>query len=321
MLVMLERTLGIGVFDPTKGGDPVLYQHMFWIYSHPAVYIMILPAFGAVSDIIATFARRTIFGYKLMALSTLSIALVGYLVWGHHMFTAGMSTESRFIFSLLTFLVAIPTAIKVFNWVATLYKGSIELEVPMLFALAFIFQFSIGGLTGLLNGALATNIQIQDTSFVVAHFHYVMFGGTGFALFGAIHYWYPKMFGRLYNPRPSKIAWVLMVIGFNTLYFPLFIIGWQGMPRRYYDYLPEFALYHRISMVGSWILVLGLLIMLVNFLVSLRRGAKASADPWGGVTYEWTIPSPPTAENFAEIPVMTGKPYDYSKYEKPAEVM
>jgi len=294
----------------------VLYQHLFWIYSHPAVYIMILPGMGVVSEIIPVFARRTIFGYKFIAYSSIAIALVGSLVWAHHMFTVGMSNTGMFVFSLLTFLVAIPSAIKVFNWVATLYKGSIALEAPMLYILSFLFQFSIGGFTGLMLGALAINIHVTDTYFVVAHFHYVMFGGTGFALFAAAHYWFPKMFGRMYAKKPAFIAWVLVTIGFNTLYFPMFIMGYMGMPRRYYDYLPQFQPYHVVSTVGSWILVAGLIIMAVNLRISIRRGKPASANPWGGETLEWRVPSPPPLENFHEIPEVPDDPYDYSKYEK-----
>jgi cytochrome c oxidase subunit 1 len=316
VLVIIERTFGVGIFDPTLGGDPVLYQHLFWIYSHPAVYIMVLPALGVVSEIIPVFARRTIFGYKFIAFSSIAIASVGSLVWAHHMFTVGMSNTGMFVFSFLTFLVSIPSAIKVFNWVATLYKGSIELEVPLLYILAFIVQFSIGGFTGLMLGALAINIHVQDTYFVVGHFHYVMFGGAGFALFGALHYWFPKMFGRMYSKKPAVVAWLLSTIGFNVLYFPFFFLGYFGMPRRYYDYLPEFQTLHVIATIGSWILVTGLIIMAVNLIVSLRRGARAPADPWGGQTLEWKVASPPPAENFHEIPSITTGPYDYSKYEK-----
>jgi cytochrome c oxidase subunit 1 len=316
VLVIIERTFGVGIFDPTLGGDPVLYQHLFWIYSHPAVYIMVLPALGVVSEIIPVFARRTIFGYKFIAFSSIAIASVGSLVWAHHMFTVGMSNTGMFVFSFLTFLVSIPSAIKVFNWVATLYKGSIELDVPLLYILAFIVQFSIGGFTGLMLGALAINIHVQDTYFVVGHFHYVMFGGAGFALFGAIHYWFPKMFGRMYSKKPAVVAWLLATIGFNTLYFPFFFLGYFGMPRRYYDYLPEFQPLHVIATIGSWILVTGLIIMAVNLIVSLRRGPRAPADPWGGQTLEWKVASPPPAENFHEIPTITTGPYDYSKYEK-----
>lgn len=319
LLIAIERWFGVGIFDPALGGDPVLYQHMFWIYSHPAVYIMVLPAMGIVSEIIPTFARRTIFGYSFIALSSVAIAVFGSLVWAHHMFTVGMSDPAMWIFSFLTFLVSIPSAIKIFNWVATLYKGSIAAEVPLLYVLSFLVQFSIGGFTGMMLGVLSVNQHVQDTYFVVAHFHYVMFGGAAFAFFGAMHYWLPKMFGRMYFNKPAIAAWALNTIGFNMLYFPLFIAGYLGMPRRYYDYLPEFAPYHLTSMVGSWVLVLGLTIMAINIIVSIRRGAKAPADPWGGVTLEWTIPSPPPMENFHVIPEMTGKAYDFSKYEKPAE--
>ena len=318
LLVTIERLFGVGIFDPTLGGDPVLYQHLFWMYSHPAVYIIILPAMGVVSDIIPVFARRTIFGYKFIAYSSLAIASLGSLVWAHHMFTVGMSNTGMFMFSLLTFLVAIPSAIKVFNWVATLYKGSIELEVPLLFMLAFIVQFSIGGLTGLMLGALSVNIHVTDTYFVVGHFHYVMFGGTGFALFGALHYWFPKMFGRMYNKRPAFIGWLFMTVGFNILYFPMLLLGYMGMPRRYYHYLAEYETLQRIATVGSWIMVAGILLLIINLIISLKRGEKASMNPWGGRTLEWTVSSPPPTENFHEIPVVTTGPYDYSQYEQTA---
>ncbi|MCC6396723.1 MAG: cbb3-type cytochrome c oxidase subunit I [Bacteroidetes bacterium] len=316
LLVMVERWFGVGIFDPTLGGDPVLYQHLFWIYSHPAVYIMILPGLGVVSEILPVFARRTIFGYKFIAFSSVAIAAVGSLVWAHHMFTVGMSNTGMFVFSLLTFLVSIPSAIKVFNWVATLYKGSIVLEVPLLFILSFIIQFSIGGFTGLMLGALAVNIHVQDTYFVVGHFHYVMFGGTGFGLFAAMHYWFPKMFGRMYNKGPALASWFLTTVGFNMLYFPFFFLGYFGMPRRYYDYLPEFQTYHLISTVGSWVLVLGIIVMVVNLLIAYKRGKTAPANPWGGRTLEWTISSPPPTENFHDIPAVTTGPYDYSEYEQ-----
>lgn len=320
LLVAIERWFGVGIFDPSLGGDPILYQHLFWIYSHPAVYIMILPAMGVISEIIPVFARRTIFGYKFIAFSSMAIALFGSLVWAHHMFTVGMSDTAMWIFSLLTFLVAIPSAIKVFNWVSTLYKGSIALEPPMLFALSFIFNFTIGGFTGLMQGALALNIHVHDTSFIVSHFHYVMFGGTGFGIFAALHHWFPKMFGRMYNKRVAKIGWLFLFIGFQLLYFPLFIAGYLGMPRRYYDYLPEFHIWHFISTIGSWVLIIGLIIMFTNLIISLRKGEKASGNPWGGVTLEWSLPSPPIQENFEKIPLVENEPYDYSKYELQEEV-
>jgi cytochrome c oxidase subunit 1 len=312
VLIILERAFGIGVFDPAIGGDPLLYQHMFWIYSHPAVYIMILPAMGVVSEIIPTFSKKPIFGYVPIAISSLGIALVGYLVWGHHMFSSGISDTSRVIFSLLTFFVALPSGIKIFNWVATLYKGSIEVTAPMLYVLLFIFIFSIGGLTGLVLGALNTDLHLTDTYFVVAHFHYVMFGGMGIIFFAALHYWFPKMFGKMYNEKVAKVAAVWIGIGFNILYFPMFIMGYLGMPRRYYDYLPEYQKYHIISTVGSWILVSGILIMYFNLWMGLRKGKKATDNPWGGTTLEWTISSPPIMENFKEIPTVTTGPYDHT---------
>jgi cytochrome c oxidase subunit 1 len=311
LLIIAERLFGIGVFDPAKGGDPILYQHLFWIYSHPAVYIMILPAMGVISEIMPTFARRTIFGYKFIAASSIAIAAVGSLVWGHHMFVSGQSFAAGTIFSLLTMLVAIPSAIKVFNWVATLYKGSIVFEAPLLYAMSFIFLFTIGGLTGMMIGVLSFDVHVHDTYFIVGHFHYVIFGGMGMAFFGALHYWFPKMFGRMYSRRPAKIAWLLILVGFNVLYMPFFVLGWEGMPRRYYDYLPQYHTPHLISTIGSWILIAGILIMLWNLARSLLRGERAPADPWGGTTLEWSVPSPPPLENFEEIPTVERGPYDH----------
>ncbi len=313
VLVALERTFGIGIFDPALGGDPVLYQHLFWIYSHPAVYIMILPAMGAISEVIPTFSQKQIFGYKAIIVSTMAIAFVGYLVWGHHMFTAGMSGTAQYYFSLLTFLVAIPSAIKVFNWISTMYKGSINIQTPFYWALAFIFVFMIGGLSGLVLGALATNIYVHDTAFVVAHFHYIVFGGTGFAFFAAIHYWFPKIFGRMYDMKWANTGLLIFFIGFLTLYTPMFYLGMQGMPRRYYDYLAEFHGGNILSTFGSWIMVTGLIIIVVNLIRSVKSGPKAEINPWDGKTLEWTVPSPPPLENFDEVPVY-GKdegPYNY----------
>jgi cytochrome c oxidase subunit 1 len=312
LMLIVERFFGIGFFDPAKGGDPILFEHLFWIYSHPAVYIMILPAMGVVSEIIPVFSRRTIFGYKAIAFSSLGIALFGYLVWGHHMFTSGMSDQARMIFSLLTFLVAVPSGIKVFNWVASMYKGSIQVDAPMLFTLSFIFLFSIGGLTGLLQGALATNVQVHGTYFIVAHFHYVMFGGTAFAFFAGLHYWFPKIWGRRYNEKRARIACAFLFIGFNTLYFPMFVLGWEGMPRRYYDYLTKYHTGHLISTIGSWILATGIILMLWNLLRSMRSGETAGNNPWGGTTLEWQTTSPPPTENFEQVPEVTTGPYNYT---------
>lgn len=316
LMIVAERSLGIGLFDPALGGDPVLYQHLFWIYSHPAVYIMVLPAMGIISETIPVFVKKSIFGYKVIVYSGLAIAFIGYFVWGHHMFTSGMSGPARIIFSILTFLVAIPSAIKVFNWVSTLYKGSIEIKTPLLYALAFIFLFTIGGLTGLVVGALATDIHVHDTYFVVGHFHYVMFGGTGFAFFGAIHFYYPKIWGRMYNEKLANIAFTILFIGFNLVYFPMLVLGMMGMPRRYYDYLPEFTLPNQISTVGSWILAVGLFLMIIN-LINGRKGPKASSNPWGSVTLDWThTQSPPTLYNFDKTPEVERGPYDYTDYEE-----
>jgi cytochrome c oxidase subunit I len=319
VLLGVERLLGLGIFDPDLGGDPILFQHFFWFYSHPAVYIMILPAMGIISEVIAVFSRKHIFGYRFIAYSSVAIALLGFLVWGHHMFVSGQSAMASMIFSALTFAVAIPSAIKVFNWLATMYKGSIGLATPMCYALIFLMLFGIGGLTGLFLGALSVNVPLHDTYFVVAHFHYVMVGGTVIAFLAGLHYWWPKITGRMYNDLWGQIAALAVFVGFNLTFFPQFILGGpgEGMPRRYYDYTamlphhPEFTLYNVLSTIGSYVLAAGLLIIPIYLLHSLWRGRPAPANPWGGATLEWQCSSPPPVENFASPPV-AGDPYDFS---------
>jgi cytochrome c oxidase subunit 1 len=313
ILLILERVVGIGIFNPAMGGDPVLYQHFFWFYSHPAVYIMILPAMGIVSELISVFAHKKIFGYKAIAFSSFGIAFISFLVWGHHMFVSGQSDLAGMIFSFLTFLVAIPSGIKVFNWLATLYKGSITFEAPMLYALTFMFLFTVGGLTGMFLGALATDVHLHDTYFVVAHFHYVMFGGTVMAFVGGIHYWWPKIWGKMYNEKWARIAWVFVFIGFNLTFFTQFILGFQGMPRRYYQYPAKFQTLHDISSLGSAILAIGFVIMAIYLIASLARGKKAGNNPWGALTLEWTTSSPPPTSNFIEEPKISHGFYDYDK--------
>ena len=308
LLAMVERVFGIGVFDPALGGDPVLFQHFFWFYSHPAVYIMILPGFGIISELISTFSRKHIFGYRFIAYSSMAIALFGFLVWGHHMFTSGMSPVAAFVFSLLTFSVSIPSAVKVFNWLATMYKGNIWLATPMCYALSFIFLFTIGGLTGLHLGSLATDVHLHDSYFVVAHFHYVMVGGSLVAFLGGLFYWWPKMTGRMYNDLWGKISAAVVFVAFNLTFFPQFILGTKGMPRRYYDYVPEFQTWHQVSTIGAFLLGGGLLIAAGVLVHSLFRGAKAPANPWGAATLEWQCSSPPPHNNFDDPPVV-GDPY------------
>lgn len=309
LLLAAENVIGIGIFDPALGGDPVLFQHFFWFYSHPAVYIMILPALGVASEIISVFSRKHIFGYKFIAYSSLAIAMFGFIVWGHHMFTSGQSPMINALFSLLTMSVAIPSAIKVFNWLATMYHGQIRLETPMLYAMGFIWLFTIGGLTGLPLAALSTDIYMHDTYFVVAHFHYVMVGSTLFAFLGGMYYWFPKMFGRMYNEKWGKIGWALTFVGFNVTFIIQFFAGMHGMPRRYATYVDEYTMYHMISTGGSYILTAGLIVILVNWVMA-RKGRRAPANPWGGNQLEWHTNSPPPHENFKYDPVGTD-PYDF----------
>ena len=311
LLLLMERVFHVGIFDPALGGDPVLFQHFFWFYSHPAVYIMIVPGFAVISEVIPTFSKKTIFGYKAIAFSSIAIALVGFLVWGHHMFVSGQSALAGAIFSFLTFLVAIPSAVKVFNWLATMYRGSIDLRAPMLYAISFLLLFSIGGLTGIYLGALSVDIHMHDTYFVVAHLHYVMMGGTVIAFLAALHYWWPKMFGRMYNEKLAAIGCILVFIGFNVTFFTQFILGSRGMPRRYYNYLDQFQPLHAFSTFGSWILGAGLFLTAAYLLATFRKPMDAPANPWGGRTLEWDTQSPPITHNFDYDPVLKHGPYDY----------
>jgi cytochrome c oxidase subunit 1 len=311
LLLCAERFFGIGIFDPKLGGDPVLFQHFFWFYSHPAVYIMIVPGMAINSELIATFSRRAIFGYFAVAMSSIGLALLGFLVWGHHMFVAGMSEFSTMLFSALTFLVAIPSGVKMFNWTATLYKGSILWASPMLYAMAFIFLFSIGGLTGLFLGTLSVDIHLTDTYFVVAHFHYVMMGGTVMAFVGGLLYWWPKMTGKWHDEFKAKIGFVFVFVGFNLTFMSQFIMGSRGMPRRYYDYLPQFEPFHKASTIGSWILGAGLFLTAYTLFEALWKGNPAPRNPWGSAGYEWMTETPVPLANFHKTPVITRGPYDY----------
>ena len=320
LLVILERIFHIGVFDPAIGGDPLLFQHLFWFYSHPAVYMMILPGFGVVSEIIPVFARKRIFGYKFIVWASVSIAVVSFFVWGHHMFVAGTSAYSAVFFSILSFFVAVPSAIKVFNWLGTLHRGYIRLDAPMLYALGFIGLFTVGGVTGLWVAALAADVHLTQTYFVVAHFHYIMVGGMVSAFFGGIHYWWPKITGRLYPDMWARVAALIMFIGFNLTFFPQFILGYLGMPRRYYSYAPEFQVLHVLSSAGASILAVGYLLPLAYLLWSLRYGERAPPNPWRATGLEWRTPSPPPTINFVSIPVVTQEPYAYPPPEGPSHV-
>ena len=315
VLLAAERLLHVGIFDPKIGGDPILFQHLFWFYSHPAVYIMILPGMGVVSEIIACFARKRIFGYSMIAFSSLAIAVLGFLVWGHHMFVTGQSVYAGLIFSVLSFMVAIPSAIKVFNWTATLYKGSISYEAPMLYALGFIGLFTMGGLTGLFLASLATDVHLTGTYFIVAHFHYIMVGGAVMAYLGGIHFWWPKMTGRMYPDGWARFAALIIFVGFNLTFFPQFVLGYLGMPRRYAVYPAEFQVLNVMSSAGASILGIGYLIPLIYMIWSIRYGPVAGPNPWGAKGLEWETPSPPPTENFEEIPVVTEEAYAYAEPE------
>jgi cytochrome c oxidase subunit 1 len=310
-LIAAERLFGIGVFNPALGGDPLLYQHLFWFYSHPAVYIMVLPALGVVSELIAASARKPVFGYKFVAGSSIAIAAIGFLVWGHHMFVSGQSMYAGAIFSFLSLVVAVPSGIKVYNWTATLYKGQISLDPPCLFAMSFIGLFVIGGLTGLILAMLAVDVHVHDTYFVIAHFHYIMVGGTVAAFFGALHYWWPKITGRTYSLVWGRLSALMIFLGFNLTFFPQFILGYLGMPRRYHVYPPEFQIYHVLSSAGASVLGVTYLLPFVYLLWSVRYGPPAGPNPWGSTGLEWTVPSPPPKHNFDQIPVVDRPPYDY----------
>jgi len=310
-LVGIERAFGVGIFDPALGGDPLLFQHLFWFYSHPAVYIMVLPSMGVVSELITCFARKKIFGYYFIAFSSLAIAVLGFLVWGHHMFVSGQSMYAGFVFSFLSMLVAIPSAIKVFNWTTTLYKGTIWWSTPMFYALGFIGLFTIGGLTGLFLATLAVDVHVHDTYFIVAHFHYIMVGGAVMGYLGGIHFWWPKMTGRLYPENWGRFSAVIIFVGFNLTFCPQFLLGYMGMPRRYHAYPPEWQILNVMSSSGASILGIGYLLPLGYLLWSLRYGKRSGKNPWGAHGLEWQTDSPPVTHNFEPAPVVAGDVYDY----------
>jgi cytochrome c oxidase subunit I len=313
MLVALERIFNLGIFNPQLGGDPLLFQHLFWFYSHPAVYIMILPGMGVVSEVVACFSRKRVFGYRAMALAVIAIAVLGFLVWAHHMFVAGMSLYAGLAFSLLSYFVAIPSAVKVFNWTATMYKGSISYTTPMLYAFGFIGLFTMGGLTGLFLACLGIDVHVTDTYFVIAHFHYIMVGGMVMAYLGGMHFWWPKISGRMYPESWGKLAALIIFIGFNLTFFPQFVLGYLGMPRRYWQYSPEFQVLNVLSTAGATILAVGYLLPMAYFLWSMRYGKPAPANPWAAAGLEWTVSSPPTTFNFDETPVVTTEAYNYDE--------
>jgi cytochrome c oxidase subunit I len=318
-LVALERLFHIGVFDPSIGGDPILFQHLFWFYSHPAVYIMILPSMGVVSEIIACFTRKAIFGYHFVAFSSVAIAIFGFLVWGHHMFVSGQSIYEGMVFSLLSFVVAIPSAVKVFNWTATIYKGSVDLRTPMLYALGFIGLFTLGGLTGLFLATLGTDMHLHDTYFVIAHFHYIMVGGAVMGYMGGLHFWWPKITGRMYPEWWGRFSALVIFVGFNLTFFPQFFLGYLGMPRRYHAYPPEFQVLNVMSTAGASIMGVGYILPLFYLIWSLKWGQIVGDNPWNAAGLEWTIPSPPPTENFEKTPVVTEEPYYYPRLDAEAE--
>jgi cytochrome c oxidase subunit 1 len=320
LLVVFERAFNLGIFDPTRGGDPLLFQHLFWFYSHPAVYIMILPAMAVESEVVACFTRKRIFGYNFVAMSSIAIAVFGFLVWAHHMFVAGISLYSALIFSILSYLVAVPSAIKVFNWTATMYKGSISFTTPMLYAFGFIGLFTMGGLTGLFLSALGIDVHVHDTYFVIAHFHYIMVGGAVMGYLGGLHFWWPKISGRMYPEGWGRLAALLVFAGFNLTFFPQFILGYMGMPRRYWQYPPEFQVLNVLSTAGSTILAVGYVLPMIYFLWSMRYGKIATDNPWGAAGLEWKTTSPPTTFNFEEAPEVTWEAYNYEEIPAPAEV-
>jgi cytochrome c oxidase subunit I len=318
LLVAIERTLHIGIFDPALGGDPVLFQHMFWFYSHPAVYIMILPGMGVINELVTCFSKKRIFGYEAIAIAHIALAVISFLVWGHHLFVSGQSIYAGMVFSILSFAVAIPSAVKVFNWTATMYRGSISYETPMLYTFGFIGLFTIGGLTGLPLAALAADVHFSDTYFVIAHFHYIMVGGMVLAYLGGLHFWWPKISGRMYPEGWGKFAALVIFVGFNLTFFPQFLLGYLGMPRRYHAYPEEFQVLHVLSSAGASILAAGFAIPVFYLLWSLRNGPRAPANPWGAKGLEWErTSSPPITENFTTTPIVTEEAYNYAPEQEP----